>query len=229
MKENRFVELLNLYIDRQITAAETAELEAEIQANPKRQAVYRQYCKIHSATKLVYESFRAGAPEQPAAPAGRTGVVELFETRRRRQHWAYYTGGIAVAACLALLFVRLNSGRPDTLATIAATPPPAVVKVAAAPAPAPVAIEAAPTLGELRKAMITVTPDYMAMLTAMREQDEERAFHNERLQLVRMQPLINDDLFEARRVLTTQEQRVFRSEPATAAQQAEFSAFQFQR
>ena len=42
MKDNRFIELLNLYIDRQITVAETAELEAEIQQNPKRQAVYRQ-------------------------------------------------------------------------------------------------------------------------------------------------------------------------------------------
>jgi hypothetical protein len=67
------------------------------------------------------------------------------------------------------------------------------------------------------------------MLAALREQDEERAFHNERLQITRMQPLINDDLFDGRRVLITPEQRTFRSEPTTSTQQAEFSAFQFQR
>ena len=63
MKDHRFIELLNLYIDRQITVDETAELEAEIQGSPQRQAVYRQYCQIHAATKVVYESFRAGADE----------------------------------------------------------------------------------------------------------------------------------------------------------------------
>lgn len=233
MKENRFIELLNLYIDRQITAAETAELEAEIQSNPKRQAVYSQYCRIHSATKLVYESFRAVAAEQqPAAPAGRPGVVELFETRRRRRNWSYYAGGLAAAACLTLVFAHLNSDQPA--ASDVATQPQTAAVVATAPA-APVAVvaatptEAAPTMAELSKAVITVPPDYAAMLTRMREQDEERAFHNERLQLTGMQPLFNDDLFEARRALSNPEQRVFRSEPATTAPQVEAAAFQFQR
>ena len=77
MKENRFIELLNLYIDRQITATETAELEAELQSNPKRQAVYRQYCQIHTATKQVYASFRASSsvsldPSKSGRPAEST-------------------------------------------------------------------------------------------------------------------------------------------------------------
>ncbi len=62
MNDNRFIELVNLYIDRQISAAETAELEAEIQGNPRRRAIYKQYCQMHRATTLVYESFRAQAP-----------------------------------------------------------------------------------------------------------------------------------------------------------------------
>ena len=108
MKDNRFIELLNLYIDRQITAAETAELEAEIQQNPARQAVYRQYCKIHSATKLVYDSFRANAAEQPAFQPNPAGDIELFDSKHGKRRWAYYAGGLAAAACLALVFTRYN-------------------------------------------------------------------------------------------------------------------------
>ncbi|MFA5112314.1 MAG: hypothetical protein WC443_12960, partial [Desulfobaccales bacterium] len=105
MKDNRFIDLVNLYIDRQITAAETAELEAEIQSNPRHRAIYRQYCQMHRATTLVYESFRAGAPAQEAA-AGE-GTIARFE-RDRRAHWGYYAGGLAAAACLALVFAQLN-------------------------------------------------------------------------------------------------------------------------
>lgn len=237
MKEHRFIELLNLYIDRQITAAETAELEAELQRNPQRQAVYRQYCQIHAATKLVYESFRAVAADQPATPAGRTGVVELFETRRRRTHWAYYAGGVAAAACLALVFAvnRPGSDAPAGT-TVAASPGPAPAALVAAAPVAPAATpaaEPAPAFVGLREATVAATPDYTAMLAALREQDEERAFHNERLQIGRVQPLFDDNLFEPARMLSAQEQRVFRSQPATAtpasAQQTEFSAFQFQR
>jgi len=231
MKENRFIELLNLYIDRQITAAETAELEAEIQGNPKRQAVYRHYCQIHSATKLVYESFRAVAADQPVHAAGKTGVVELFETRRRRNNWMYYSAAFAAAACLALVFVvNRPAAQPEQAPVLA-------VQSLPVPVSAPVAlrvdatVSAQPGLVSLRSNVAPMSPDYVAMLAALREQDEERAFTNERLQIGRIQPLFNDDMFENRRVLTSQEQRTFRSQPATpvSAQQAEFSAFQFQR
>ena len=58
MKDNRFIELLNLYIDRQITVAETTELEAEIQQNPKRQAVYRQHRLLGGVqTETVVDQF----------------------------------------------------------------------------------------------------------------------------------------------------------------------------
>jgi anti-sigma factor RsiW len=125
MKDSRFIELLNLYIDRQITTEETAELEAEIQRNPKRQSVYRQYCQIHSATKMVYESFRAVAADQPVPETGQKGVVELFETRRRRTNWGYYAGGLAAAACLALVFVRQSpEGAPTSPAPLKLPRPP---------------------------------------------------------------------------------------------------------
>jgi cell division septation protein DedD len=229
MKENRFIELLNLYIDRQITAAETAELEAELQSNPKRQAVYRQYCQIHTATKQVYASFRASSADSPVTEPGQTGVIELFESRRRRSNWVHYVGGAAAAACLAVLFVRFNSTGSVEAPQVAVQPQPAVVApVQIAAAPAPVKAEPAPTVINLRDTT-AISPDYMAMLAALREQDEERAFSNERLNIGRIQPLFDDNLFEAARILSTQEQRVFRSFQPASARQTEAAAFQFQR
>lgn len=232
MKESRFIELLNLYVDRQITADEVAELEAELQRDPKRQAVYRQYCRIHTATKRVYESFRSVADQSNAAPAGKTGVVELFESRRRRSRWAYYTGGFAVAACLALVFVMSrNQAAPSAAPEIAAAAPSAPVAAEVPVEPVRVAV-AEPSPVSLRNSVATVTPDYVAMLAALREQDEERDFHAERARLGRLQPLFNDSMFEPARMLSAQEQRVFRSQPnvtPVSAQQTEFSAFQFQR
>ena len=232
MKDNRFIELLNLYIDRQITVAETTELEAEIQQNPKRQAVYRQYCQIHAATKLVYDSFRLNATEQPVLPAAQPGVVELFETKLRRSHFAYYAGGLAAAACLALVFLHQSSTPKMGALTVAGqtenrpvTVRPAVVAVAAV-VPAKTA-EPVVGLVSLRNS-VTSTPDYAAMLTVLREQDEERAIANGPLQANHGQSLFDDGLFNANRVAPVQDPRLFRIQQ-TQAQQAETTVFQFQR
>jgi len=225
MKDNRFIELLNLYIDRQITTEETAELEAEIQGDPRRQAVYRQYCQIHSATKLVYESFRVGAAETDATHSGRPATVELFETRRRRTSWVHYVGGFAAAAaCVGLFVVRYNA----TPATGAAVPAQSVA-VAAVPAQsvakasAPVAVAQPVSLRSTAPA-----PDYSAMLAALREQDEERNMASQRGQAMRAQSLFDDNLFEAKRQQAESESRPAQNR-ANSSQQAEFTAFQFQR
>jgi hypothetical protein len=230
MKENRFIELLNLYIDRQITAAETAELEAELQGNPKRQAVYRQYCQIHTATKQVYASFRASSVESPVSEPGQAGVIELFESRRRRTSWVHYVGGAAAAACLAVVFFRLNPAAQVEAPQFAAQPQPAVVAPVQVAAAAPVAVktEPVPAMISLRDTT-ALSPDYMATLAALREQDEERAFSNERLHIGRVQPLFDDNLFEPARMISSQEQRIFRSFKPASAQQTEAAAFQFQR
>ena len=54
------------------------------------------------------------------------------------------------------------------------------------------------------------------MLIALREQDEERAFSNERLYVDGTPSLFTDEVFAPKRVLTAQEQRVFRSRQAPA-------------
>jgi hypothetical protein len=229
MKDHRFIELVNLYIDRQISAAETAELEAEIQASPQRRAVYRQYCQLHSATKQVYENFRANAEPQAGAPAGR--VITGDFARRSRSNWIHYAGGIAAAACLAVVFVRYNAGSAPAggeLAGAATTP---AGQVAAVSPPAPVATErvaAAPaaTLVSL-KDHLSAEPDYAAMLAALRR-EEQRAFANGEIQSGRLPSLFDDGVFDARQFAPANSQRTFRGKQAPA-QQAEFTAFQFQR
>ena len=227
MKDNRFIDLVNLYIDRQITAAETAELEAEIQSNPRHRAVYRQYCQMHRATTLVYESFRAGAPAQEAA-AGE-GTIARFE-RDRRTHWGYYAGGLAAAACLALVFVQLNTRSTATADLLAkAESLPAVQVAATAPRAdviTPTALEPKAGLVSLRNSVAT-EQDYVALLTTLR-QEEARAFAHGQLQPGQLPSLFDDGVFESRQVMPLNNQRVYRSRQSPA-QQAEFTAFQFQR
>lgn len=229
MKDNRFIELVNLYIDRQISAEETAELEAEIQASPSRRAVYRQYCRLHSATKQVYESFRTNAEPQARVPAGR--VITGAFARRSRASWVHYAGGLAAAACLAVVFVRHNPGSGPASADPARAATTPAVAVAAVTPPVPVAIERtaappAPVLISL-KDNLSAEPDYAAMLAALRR-EEQRAFASGEIQTGRLPSLFDDGVFDARQFAPANSQRTFRGKQAPA-QQAEFTAFQFQR
>ncbi len=225
MKDNRFIDLVNLYIDRQITAAETAELEAEIQSNPRRRAIYRQYCKMHRATTLVYESFRANAPAQQTAATTGEGTIARFE-RDRRTHWGYYAGGLAAAACLALVFAQLNARKTVEADSLAKTESLPAVQVVVAPprtmAAEPVAMVPKAGLVSLRNNVVT-EQDYAAL-----RQEEERAFSNGQIQPGRLPSLFDDGVFETRQVMPLNNQRVYRSRQSPA-QQAEFTAFQFQR
>lgn len=224
MKDHRFIELLNLYIDRQITVDETAELEAEIQSSAQRQAVYRQYCQIHAATKVVYESFRAGAEENVATPSGHTAKVELFENRRR-VGWVNYAGGFAAAAAFAgLLFARYSSNTvEETSGTSAAVQTVAVAPAQAAQVPSVTGeAPAAKNLISLRNT--SQSPNYSAMLVALREQDDERGL-TEHWQTTRSQSLFDDNLFDAKHPLPATETRPVQNR----TQASEFTAFQFQR
>ncbi len=229
MKDQRFIELVNLYIDRQITAAETAELEAEIQASPSRRATYRQYCQLHSATKQVYASFRAGAASpQPGSSAGRVVLTDFKP--RSRWNWIHYAGGLTAAACLAVLFVRLNSNSQPAAETLAKTEPvPAVqVAVTAPPAPAvatPAVASATPGPGSLRS-NLNVEPDYAAMLAALRH-EEQRAFATGEIPPGRLPSLFDDGVFDSHQFAPANNNpRTFRGKQLPA-QQAEFTAFEF--
>jgi hypothetical protein len=207
-----------------------------MQGNPRRRAIYRQYCQMHRATKLVYDSFRVHAVDQQPVPLSSGGGYARFESKQQhlRSRWAYYAGGLAAAACLALVFVRLHpsssptapggplanlDSRPAAQVTAALPPVPAVSASVREPAAPPVhLVSLRNNAGE---------PDYAAWLAALR-QDEQRAFPNGQAQYGRVPSLFDDGVFDSRQVLPANSQRVFRGRQ-TPAQQAEFTAFQFQR
>lgn len=230
MKDKRFIELVNLYIDRQITAEEMAALEDELQANPRRRAIYRDYCKMHRATTLVYESFRSeesGVKSSGPAIAGGARIAQ-FESeypRRRRTPWGYYASGLA-AACVALVFARIDASKTaeQPLAN-------AVTSVQEAPvvtvAQAPVTVEtAAPQVlpSVVRPSSLVAQQDYAAMLAAMRR-EEQRAFASGAIQSSRPVSLFEDGVFDSPSTGST---RIFRNKPSSSTP-AEFAAFQFQR
>ncbi|HNC23849.1 MAG TPA: hypothetical protein PLU52_06555 [Opitutaceae bacterium] len=105
MKESKFIELLNLYVDHEITSEEAALLEAEVRSNPERRRVYRQYCQMQKACSQLGAAFHSDAPEPITAP-------EVAEFQPRRSFGlAAYAGALgAVAACVAaVLYVRSTS------------------------------------------------------------------------------------------------------------------------
>jgi hypothetical protein len=230
MKDTRFVELVNLYVDRQLSADEAAELELEIQSNPRRRQVYLQYCRMHRATKLVYESFRAHSEQQGDAPQRSAAMARLEHRQRRRSRWAYAGAGLAAAACLTFIFSRADFAVPadraaEPQALTAAKTTPAAPAVAAAPTPIAESgarpAEARPALMDFRNSMLAEA-DYAAVLAAAR-QHEQRL-----LDLTRggeRVSLFDDGVFEERMPL--------RAAPAApnrrSRAQTEFTAFQFQR
>lgn len=228
MKDNRFIELVNLYIDRQISAGEAAELEAELQANPRRRAVYRQYCQLHTATKQVYAGFRAHAEPQTAAGGGR--VVRAEFKRRAGPHWIHYVGGLAAAACLAVLFVRYNAGSTQPAATAVADSVQApVVEVAKVTpnVPETTRVAAMPASLKLENAG-PAEPNYAELVRALRQEDQ-RAFAAGQIQAAPLPSLFDDGVFEARPVLLpANSPRVFRGKQAPDSKAA-FTAFEFQR
>jgi len=229
MKDHRFIELVNLYIDRQITAAETAELESEIQSNPRRRAVYRQYCQMHRATTLVYDSFRAQAQGQSAGEPVAGGNIALFESRQRnrRHRWAYFASGLAAAACIAFVLVRNNSQPASDGSLAEASKPRPVAMVASAQPPTqPALMEREPVRLVVGPASIrnVTEPDYAVLLAAWRQEQQR----NGQIGSGREPSLFDDGVFDPQQALPSSGQRTFNSQQ-TPAQQAEFTAYQFQR
>lgn len=219
MKDARFTELVNLYIDRQISPDETAELEAELQSSPRRRQIYQQYCRMHRATKLVYESFRTPVDQGAEAPAG-SSTIARFENRKRaaqRLRWAYGLGGLAAAACVAFALVRSGtfpSNRTQALVQDQQSKVPAVASVTSKPA-----AQQSSTAAPARTEVSATQQDYAAMLAAMREDQKTFAIKS----------LFDDGVFDGKQAQPADGRRVFQNKTRQDGKSAEFSAYQFQR
>jgi len=229
MKEPRFIELINLYVDRQISPAETAELEAEIQTSPRHRKIYQQYCHMHRATKMVYETFRANAEQPVVEPARSGGSVASFEYNRhrtKRNRWVYSAVGMAAAACFAVVLVRTGSFSQTKNDAVAASAQPKASAVAALPVTAqPVAV----TTEKDKQAALEA--QQIAALLSLKRQEEMRAFALAQQRIV-TQPitLFADSAFDERQILTAESKKALKLKDKTDNRpSSEFTAFQFQR
>lgn len=62
MNDSEFIELLNLYLDHEITPADAARLEAEVRGNPERRRTYLEYCRMQKACAILAADFAADRP-----------------------------------------------------------------------------------------------------------------------------------------------------------------------
>ncbi len=123
MKDSKFIELLNLYVDHQISPAEAEQLEAEVKGNPERRRVYREYCQMQKACAVLAEQFRT------EASASDPKIVE-FQPRRLPLGAIAYVGSlVAVAACVAVVFT-LRTKQAAPVAAVA----PVIQQLSVAPA-----------------------------------------------------------------------------------------------
>lgn len=139
MKDSEFKALLNLYLDHEISAADAARLEAEVQRDPQRRKVYEQYCRMQKACKMLATDFVA----EPAAEDNKVvrfdmAVAEATENRRKRMGNFYTIGSIAAAAaCIAIVFVgrsRQAEAQQEQFAATHSAPAPQVAGIALQPA-----------------------------------------------------------------------------------------------
>ena len=149
MKESRFLDLLNLYIDQQIEPKDAALLEEEILRNPGRRRTYVEYCRMHRACAMVFEQSVAGEGTE------RADLEEMIErTATRERSWSPFAiaGGFAALAAAIAVMAYVRSGSPEQPDNFASFVPPGVEEVVEIPTmrvASPVTVPA-PEMGDLR-------------------------------------------------------------------------------
>src|SRR4051812_32659749 len=138
MKDSEFIELLNLYLDHEISAADAARLEAEVQSNPSRRRVYLQYCRMQKACKIVVADFQAEAAHAESESDRKVvafdpAAIATAATHRSRMNTFYTVGTFAaIAACVAIIFVGRSRQQQATPGSI--TPESVIAHSSVAPA-----------------------------------------------------------------------------------------------
>ena len=246
MKDAEFLELLNLYLDHEITSADAARLEAEVQSNPDRRRIYHEYCRMQKACALLAKDFS----EQPTERK-----IAAFEPRRSA--WSpglLATGGITLAAAGVTLVLmnrmpttepRASAPAQTTVAVTATVPAPVTEKTPAAIAAAPTAAEPAtliartvtvsPRRAELRPMLASVplrlaganTTNAEALLAAARQNAQAQFEWMKSVQLAPIQQLPMDELRLDARSPLQPASRTYSSGQAVQGT-VEMTAFRFQ-
>jgi hypothetical protein len=171
MSDQRFKELLNLYLDHRLSDAEASELEQCLRADAGRRKVLRDYSLIAGGCTELFARAASQAPSSAALCRSLRTVearIARADTRGTAtwswREWSAGWGaaGAGLAAC-ATIFVVVRSGGPDGQPPVnvaaASTAPAAVrlaepvsVALAAATVSAPVAVVVAEGVSERQKA-----------------------------------------------------------------------------
>tara|TARA_R110002094_G_scaffold31867_1_gene44587 strand:+ start:299 stop:988 length:690 start_codon:yes stop_codon:yes gene_type:complete len=122
MKQEKFIELLNFYLDHEISLADATRLEEEIQRSPERRKMYREYCQMQKGCSLLAEEFFDVDQTEPVF------AEETACAKRGFGGWHAGVGALA-AACVALVVVLQSNQSPEIVetATIAESSPETVV------------------------------------------------------------------------------------------------------
>ncbi|MCB1105305.1 MAG: hypothetical protein KDK74_11285 [Cephaloticoccus sp.] len=228
MTHTKFIELLNLYLDHEISMEEAAALEAEIQRDPKRRAIYRQYCQMQRGCTELAAVFAA---DEVAAPERRTVAPRARENRSVFSGWMY--GTAAAAACAVFTLVSLTR-QPATPAPdqLAATEPAIAPTLAAAPQAAP-SVYSLSELTAARPALHAVyTPTLVNLTTTPREKPALYATaagdRFDWMDEVKLAPVEGDEFSFRVRPVVVEGERTYRSQRPFEGK-VEMTAFQFQR
>jgi hypothetical protein len=118
MKDSEFIELLNLYLDHEITPDKAALLEAEVGRDPARRELYRQYCRMQKACVVLGQQF-----DSAPAHAAQTAALLSLGSARKSHAGLWATGLMAVAAAAAIaLLPRLHPAAPAAAAVALVAP-----------------------------------------------------------------------------------------------------------
>jgi|GEM_PF-798058 len=119
ISDKKFIELLNLYLDHEISTEEVRVLEAEIRREPARRELYRQYCAMHKGCLELASTF-APKPESEAESLAPIAASEIARSRsaaltasREGLGWPTWVGGLGLAAACGAMGFFVFSHKPQ--------------------------------------------------------------------------------------------------------------------
>ncbi len=236
MNDSRFTELLNLYLDHQITAAEAAELEAAVHSSPARRRTYEEYCMLQRACSQLGSNARACAPIAPRFARSMQDVERKITAPRRAHRWyPLQVGGLATLAMAAgfALVLTLNQAPPSDTSPVTRNQTASFVHSA----PVLVAVGSPRQPGVVVVTPVTVHPPLRAIgLGAAQNADDSQVAGPDREavewmqrvdQLPRSTLVLDEQAFTARSMAPV-DTHVFKR-PHSLQNSAEFTGFQLSR
>jgi len=123
MNDKEFIELLNLYVDREISAEDAVRLEKVVATNARRREIHDQYCRIQKACSMLSEE------TLDMSSVRTTATVIAFPAQSPWRFGPVIAGLAAMAACtVAIVGVRNHSGfaANDTVRSVTVSSPAAL-------------------------------------------------------------------------------------------------------